>query len=94
MAKTFLNLNGLTTFLNQLKQTFASTSEVSAVEADTDAYVLNIDYESTLAFDTKEIITDENDDIVLEENESLLLTISDEILVNINDEYIIIEKGE
>lgn len=57
MAK-FLNLNGLTTFLNQLKQIFATEDEVAQVEADTDTYVLNIDYENTLAFDTKEIITD------------------------------------
>lgn len=94
MALEFLNLTGLTTFFNQLKQKFATTSEVSAVESDTDTYVLNIDYENTLAFDTREIITSENDDITLAENESLLLTGSDEILVNINDEYIIIEKGE
>ena len=93
MAK-FLNLTGLTTFFNQLKTIFASNTEVTAVETDTDTYVLNIDYENTLAFDTKEIITAENDDITLEENESLLSTASDEILVNINDEYIIIEKGE
>lgn len=59
-----------------------------------DSYILDIDYESTLAFDTSEIVPDEDDDIVLEENESLLSTTSDEILVNINDKYIIIEKGE
>lgn len=52
----FLNLNGLTTFLNQLKAFFASADEVAEVEADTDTYVLNIDYEKELAFDTKEII--------------------------------------
>lgn len=59
MAK-FLNLNGLTTLLNQLKQNFASKAEVSAVEADTDTYVLNIDYATTLAFDTSEIISKED----------------------------------
>ena len=59
-----------------------------------DNYILDIDYESTLAFDTSEIVPDEDEDIVLEENESLLSTTSDEILVNINDKYIIIEKGE
>ena len=93
MAK-FLNLTGLTTFLNELKKIFASTAEVSQIEADTDIYVLNIDYENTLAFDTKEIVTGENNDITLEENEAMVLTKSGEILVNINDEYIIIEKGE
>lgn len=59
MELNFLNLTGLTTFFNQLKQKFATASEVSAVEADTDTYVLNIDYESTLAFDTREIIAEE-----------------------------------
>ena len=58
MAK-FLNLNGLTTFFNQLKTIFAPKSEVAAVEADTETYVLNIDYANTLAFDTTEIVTDE-----------------------------------
>ena len=57
----FLNFGGLSTFLTQLRQFFASTSEVAEVEADTETYVLNIDYESTLAFDTKEIITDKED---------------------------------
>lgn len=61
MAFKFLNLTGLTTFFAKLKQTFATTSEVSQVETDTDTYVLNIDYANTLAFDTKEIITDEED---------------------------------
>lgn len=90
----FLNLTGLTTLLSQLKQKYAATSEVAAVEADTNTYVLNIDYANTLAFDIKEIITSENDDITLEENESLVSTESDEILITTNDEYIIIEKGD
>lgn len=55
MAK-FLNLDGLTAFLNQLKRIFATEAEVAQVEADTETYVLSIDYENTLAFDTKEII--------------------------------------
>lgn len=59
MAK-FLNLTGLTTLLNQLTQTFSSKAEVSQVEADTDNYVLNIDYDSTLAFDTSELISEED----------------------------------
>ena len=59
MAK-FLNLDGLTTLFNQLTQTFSSKAEVAQVEADTDTYVLNIDYDSTLAFDTSEIISEED----------------------------------
>lgn len=88
----FLNFTGLTTFFNQLRSIFATDAEIAQVEADTETYVLNIDYEKYLAFDTKEIIT--SDDITLEDNESLLSTTLDEILVSINDEYIIIEKGE
>lgn len=58
MAK-FLNLDGLTTLFNQLKEKYSSKAEVSQVEADTETYVLNIDYEATLAFDTTEIISEE-----------------------------------
>lgn len=64
MAKKFLNIQGITTLLNQLRQYFASTDEILEVEADTYTYVLNIDYENTLAFDTKEIITDESEEDV------------------------------
>jgi hypothetical protein len=93
MTKQFLTLQGLITLKNQLINFFASATEVAEVEENTITYVTEIDYESTLAFDTTEIITDANDDIVLEQNEYLLLTMLDEILVNTNDEYIIIEKG-
>lgn len=68
MAKQFLDLAGLSTFFTQLKNIFATpddvaavTDAVAAVTDATDDYILNIDYESTLAFDTKEIITDEED---------------------------------
>ena len=55
MAK-FLNLNGLTTLLNQLKQNFATEAEVGNVIIDTVTYVTNIDY-SLLQFDTSEIVS-------------------------------------
>ena len=55
----FLNLTGLTTLLTQLKEKFATKSEVIQVEEDTDNYVLNIDYESDLSFDTSELINKE-----------------------------------
>ena len=55
MAK-FLNLNGLTTLLNQLKEKFASKAEINNLEVDNDTYILNIDYENTLAFDTSWIV--------------------------------------
>lgn len=59
MASKFLNLNGLTTLLSKLKEIFATEAEVAQVENDTDTYVLNIDYENALAFNTSEIITEE-----------------------------------
>lgn len=55
MAK-FLNLTGLITFLNQLNSFFASAAEVAEVEDSTDTYVLNIDYEKYLAFNTSWIV--------------------------------------
>lgn len=58
MSKNFLNKQGLTTFLTQLKNFFASVTEVTEVEDDTNTYVLNIDYEKYLAFDTSIIIGD------------------------------------
>ena len=60
MAKQFLDKAGLTTFLAQLKGIFATPAEVTAVTDATDTYILNIDYESTLAFDTTEIISEED----------------------------------
>ena len=55
----FLNLIGLATLLDQLKQKFSPKAEVTQIEADTDEYVLNIDYESTLAFDVRETIKED-----------------------------------
>lgn len=92
MAK-FLNSTGLATFLVQLKSFFATTVEVGQVKEDTSAYVLNVDYESLLAFDIAEIVTSE-DDVILEENESLLLSSDDSVLVDANNTYIIVERGE
>lgn len=60
MAKQFLNLAGLTAFLNQLKNHFASETEITEVNTTTETYLLRIDYESLLGFDTTEIITEED----------------------------------
>ena len=57
MVKNFLDFTGLSTLFNQLKQIVASKAEVAQVEEDTDTYVLNVDYDNTLAFDVSEIIT-------------------------------------
>lgn len=62
MAKQFfLDSAGLATLFAQLKGLFATKDAVTEVVENTDDYILNIDYENTLAFDTKEIITDEED---------------------------------
>lgn len=88
-----LTLEKLREFLELMKTTFGEKTLATKHREALNIYVLNIDYENTLAFNTKEIVTGENDDIILEENEAMVLTKSGEILVNINDEYIIIEKG-
>lgn len=55
MAKQFLDLTGLATFLAQLKNLFATQEDVAEVESDTNTYILNVDY-SELEFDTSEIV--------------------------------------
>ena len=94
MAKQFLDLNGLRTFLNQLKWLFATKEAVSNVEANTNTYILNIDYENNLAFNTSEIIEDNSEDVILNANEAMLLSSEDDIIVDINWAYITVEKGE
>ena len=89
-----LTLEKLIEFLELMKATFGEKTLTTKHREALNTYILNINYESALAFDTKEIVTGENDGIILEENEAMALTKSGEILVNINDEYIIIEKGE
>lgn len=61
MAKQFLDLTGLATFLAQLNGLFATKNAVAEVEANTDGYILNIDYDKTLAFNTSEIISEEGE---------------------------------
>ena len=46
----------LSEFLTGCKDLFATQSEVSQNDADIGTYVLNIDYEKELAFDTDEIV--------------------------------------
>ena len=53
--KKYLNLSGLTQFLENLKILFATQSEVSELDEVTDTYVLNVDY-TQIAFDTSEIV--------------------------------------
>ena len=58
MANKFLNLQGLGTLFNKLVEKFTPVlEEVSDVEADTEYYVTNIDYDR-IKFDTSEIVSD------------------------------------
>ena len=56
MAMKLATLDSLNTFLTNCKALFASQTEVAQNDADIDDYVLNIDYENNLAFDTSEIV--------------------------------------
>ena len=49
-------LDNLVTFLANCKTLFATQTEVAENDADINTYVLNIDYENDLAFDTSEIV--------------------------------------
>lgn len=55
MVKQFLDLTGLNTFLNQLRELFATKATVDDIENDTNTYILSVDY-SILEFDTSEIV--------------------------------------
>lgn len=52
----FLNKQGLGTFLAQLKDIFGRRLTLEEAAAARELYLLNIDYEKELAFDTNEII--------------------------------------
>lgn len=59
MANKFLNFAGLTTLFNKLVEKFTPVlEEVSDVEADTEYYVTNIDYD-LIKFDTSEIVAND-----------------------------------
>ena len=55
----FCDLNGLATFLAGLDSIYTSKEQVKEILqllAATDPYILEIDYDNTLAFDTTELI--------------------------------------
>lgn len=56
MAKQFLDLTGLVTFLAQLKELFATKEAVTEVKTATDPYIFNIDY-TILEFNTNQIVS-------------------------------------
>lgn len=55
-TKKYTSLNGLETFLNKLKELFATNKDVSDVADNINEYILEIDYEAHLEFDTSEIV--------------------------------------
>lgn len=55
----FLDKIGLSYLLNLLKNIFASNKEVEQVVEETNLYVLEIDYDKELKFDTSLIISSE-----------------------------------
>lgn len=59
MAKQFLDLTGLSTFLAQLDELFATKKDVADVKKNTDPYIFDIDY-TVLEFDTSLIINEED----------------------------------
>ena len=58
MAKQFLDLTGLATFVEQLSELFATKSAVTEVKVNTDPYIFDIDY-TKLEFNTDQIVSGE-----------------------------------
>ena len=56
MAKQFLDLNGLKTFLAQLPELFSTKDYLNEVKEKTDPYIFDIDY-SVLEFNTDLIVS-------------------------------------
>lgn len=55
-TKKYTSLNGLKTFLDNLKNLFATKEFANEIEQDTQTYILDVDY-STIEFDTDEIVS-------------------------------------
>ena len=58
--KQFLDKTGLSTFLTQCKNIFGRKQILDDNTTARNLYLLNIDYENTLAFDTDFIVGDNN----------------------------------
>ena len=56
MAKQFLDSAGLSSFVAQLKELFATKTSVAEVKTSTDPYILDIDY-TKLEFNTNQIVS-------------------------------------
>lgn len=55
-TKKYMSLNGMSTYTENLKNTFATKESVSVIEEDMDTYVLDVNY-SILEFNTDVLIT-------------------------------------
>lgn len=56
----FLTLDGVKKLLSKIKEVFTSSDEVTVFENNTSLYVTEIDYDSTLKFDTNWVIGDDS----------------------------------
>lgn len=54
----FLDINGLATFLGQLKNVFGKKATLDRCSTERENNLLNIDYDKELAFDTSRLVTD------------------------------------
>lgn len=57
----FLTLDGVKKLLSKIKEVFTSSDEVTVFENNTSLYVTEIDYDSTLKFDTNWVIGDDSE---------------------------------
>lgn len=56
MSDKALNKNAVKTLLISLKNIFTSKTDMDQVDTDTKTFVTEINYDSEIAFDTREII--------------------------------------
>ena len=56
MAMKVATLERLNEFLTECKSFFASQTDVAEIDTDIDTYVLNVDYDNNLKFNTDEIV--------------------------------------
>lgn len=57
MENKYLEKNNLTLFLNNLKDEFGLKKTIDASREAIDTYILNIDYENSLSFNTSLIVS-------------------------------------
>lgn len=62
MKNEYLEINNLALFLNKLKNEFGLKKTIDASREIIDSYILNVDYENSLAFDTSSIVSGDTSD--------------------------------